>query len=493
MASGALKHIRNYASAGVLAAFAGIITFPLLTRSLSVAEYGILGLITSSATLFVAIGKLGMQHAVIRFYAQIKNENLSYSLKQMNSTVSMVFFLFATITAGLWLAAGFQLLPRVSNFENISGLALIASGIVFLRLLGSGFMNFLRAQQRSAIVGVTQIITRYLYLFGVLVIMISGHVSVAFVLFSMVLAEVVGVSFAAKKYWPDFHFNRADLSTQLAKSMLHYGIPLMMLESLGLVMRLSDRYIIQALLGENELGMYSASYNLTAYLELILLAAMVQAIKPHYMQLWEGEGVEKTKAFLSTGLHTYMVIGLPFIALFSLVSPHLLNFLASPKYSPGTIIIPFVAFSFLLEGSMHFLAAGLYIKKNTKVLMFWGVVATLLNLSLNMLVIPVHGILGAAVVTIVSYLIFMLGVSTRAFKFVAFDIKTRVPLLAMLWSLIVYALLFRLDFGSDFSNLLGKGTIGGIMLGIGVIVMDAGTREWLIERLRRAPSAGAIK
>ena len=128
--------------------------------------------------------------------------------------------------------------------------------------------------------------------------------------------------------------------------MLIYGMPLMMLESLGLVMRLSDRYIIQGVLGEEALGMYSASYNLTAHLDLVILTALVQAIKPHYMQTWESEGVEKTKVFLSRGFHAYMVIGIPFITLFSLVSPHLLNFLASDKYLPGTIIIPFVAFSF---------------------------------------------------------------------------------------------------------------------------------------------------
>lgn len=489
MASGALKHIRNYASAGMLAALAGLVTFPLLTRSLSVAEYGILGLITSSLTLFVAFGKLGMQHAVIRFYSQIKNANLSFSIHQMNSTVSMVFIVFASVTSAIWLLIGFTLLPRLSDFNNISGLFLIASCIVFLRLLGSGILNFLRAQQRSALVGFTQILNRYLYLALILVIMIVGKISVAYVLVAMVLAELVGFTFAARKYWPDFRFTWSEVSKPLAKAMLHYGVPLMMLESLGLIMRLSDRYIIQALLGENDLGMYSASYNLTAYLDLILLAAMVQALKPHYMQLWEGEGAAKTQAFLSKGFHSYLVFGLPFIMLFSLVSPHLLNFLASPKYYPGTVIIPFVAFSFFLDGAMHFLAAGLYIKKNTKVLMFWGVIATILNLGLNYLFIPVYGILAAAVVTVISYMVFVLGVSYRAFELVPFKISLRVPLLSALLSLIVYALLFKLDVGGDLTNLLVKGFIGSIIVVAGVVVLDVSAREWVVNYLRTQKAA----
>ena len=433
-----------------------------------------------------------MQHAVIRFYAQIKNANISFSLNQMNSTATMVFFLLAAVTTILWLMIGFLLMPKMSDFDNISGLFVIASGIVFLRLLGSCFMNFLRAQQRSAVVGFTQILSKYLYLGLILLVMLVTDIGVGYVLLAMLTAEVVGLAFAGKKYWPDFHFNFSEIKPQLSKVMLIYGMPLMMLESLGLVMRLSDRYIIQAMLGENALGMYSASYNLTAHLDLIILTAMVQAIKPHYMQLWEQDGIARTKTFLSSGFHGYVVLGIPFITLFSLVSPHLLNFLASDKYSPGTIIIPFVAFSFLLDGAMHFLAAGLYIKKNTKVLMFWGVLATVLNLCLNILLIPVYGILGAAIVTIISYLLFMLGVSYRAFEFLDFEIKPRVPLIVTLLSLMVYATLFKIDLGGDVINLLGKGTLGGIMLGIIVVVFDAQTRDWVVDRLR-SPKPDAIK
>lgn len=491
-ASGALKHIRNYFSAGMLAAMAGVITFPLLTRSLSVAEYGILGLITASLTLFVAFGKLGMQHAVIRYFAQIKNSNISFELNEMNSTIVMLFVMLATVTAGVWILTGYTLLPQVSNFEGITQLALVASGIVFFRLLGSGILNYMRAQQRSAAVGLTLILNRYLYLAMVIGILFLYDFSVLIVLVSMLIAEIISFGFAAFKFRPDYYFNVREISAALGKVMLLYGMPLMMLESLGLIMRLSDRYIIQAVLGENELGMYSASYNLTSYLDLILLAAMMQALRPYYMQLWESEGVEKTRTFLSDGLHFYIVVGVPLITLFSLVSPHLLNFLASDKYAPGTIIIPFVAFSFLLEGSMQFLAAGLYIEKNTKTLMLWGLLATSLNVGLNLLVIPAYGILGAALVTIISYLIFVLGVSHSAFKFLPFKIGVRIPLLISLLSIMVYLALFKMNFGGDFINLMAKGMAGSALLVLAMLFVDVKTREQVVARLR-APKTGAVE
>lgn len=490
--SGALTHIRNYASAGVLAALAGIVTFPIMTRSLTVGEYGILGLITSSATLFIAFGKLGMQHAVIRFYAQIKNANIDFSLGQMNSTVSMMFLLLASFASVLWIVLGYTVIPLISEFKNISELFLVASGIIFLRLLGSGFLNFLRAQQRSAVVGLAAILAKYFYLAFILLFVLLGWISVGFALASMVFAEIISVAFAAKKYGPDFYFKLNEVSVSLGKAMLIYGVPLMMMESLGLVMRLSDRYIIQFMLGENALGMYSASYNLTAYLDIILLTAMVQAIKPHYMQLWEADGSKATQNFLSEGLRTYLVIGIPLVALFSVVGPHLMGFLASAKYDPGTIIIPFVAFSFLIEGSIQFLAAGLYVKKNTSVLMFWGVIACCVNLTLNIVAIPMFGILGPAIVTIITYALFILCVSVRAFKDLSFSIEPRVPVLASLLSLAVFAILYNMDFGGDFVNLMVKGIIGLVLLVTGIVIIDAKSRELLLERLR-PPKPGVIK
>ncbi len=481
---GVFRHIRNYGSAGMLAALASIISFPILTRSLSVEEYGLLGLITSSLTLYIAVGKLGVQHSVIRFYAQIRSGNIGFSLRQLNSTVSIVFLVFASVTTTIWLFSGLYVLPNFLQSSEISSLFIVAAGVVFVRLLGSGVMNFLRAQQRSGVVAVAQILTRYLYLVLVVALLWFSEVRPQYIIVCLLIAEIAGVAYAARCYGADFNFRANEISGTLARALLVYGVPLMMLESLGLILRLSDRYLIEALLGVNALGMYSASYNLTQNIDFIVLATLVHAIKPIYMQLWEGEGVRATEEFLANGLRVFLVLGFPFLALFSLAGPHLINFLASPKYAPGAVIIPFVAFSFLLEGTVHFLGSGLYIQKNTKALLFWGIVATAINLVLNMITIPVYGIVGAAVVTIVSYAVFMFGVTRQAFQYVPFQIYRKVPAASALLSLAVYALLVRLDFGSDFVTMMAKGIFGAAILSIGLVAIDPTVREWLLARWR---------
>ena len=488
-----VHHLRNYASAGVLSALVGLVSFPIMTRNLSVADYGIVGLVSSSITLFLAMGKLGMQHSVIRFFAQIKNANSAFTVAQINSTVSIVFLCLACIITTLFLLMGFQVLPRFLQYENISSLFLLASVIVFVRLLGSGVINFLRAQQRSADVAMAQSLARFLNLTLILAVLFMATLNPYTVVACLLIAELAGVCFAAWQYRADFHYRRTDISSELVKAMLNYGLPLMILESLSLVLRLSDRYLIEAMLGVDELGQYSASYNLTAYLDIIILASLLQAMRPAYMQIWEASGAQQTIEFLSRGFKWYIVVGIPVIVMFSIVSPYLLSFLAGPKYALGTVIIPYVALSFWVEGAMIFLGAGIYIFKNTKVLMFSSLVATIINLSLNILLIPKFGITGAAAVTVFSYTVFVVVVTFLAFRHVSFKVELRAPAIVTVASILIFALLHSMNFGSDIVNFLAKGVIGSSVLTVVIWLLEPELRDWVMGLLSRIKARRKFK
>ena len=474
--SGLSRHLRNYASAGVISAAIGVVSFPILTRSLDVEDYGLLGLVTASLTLFVAVGKLGVQQSVIRWFAAVRHGRGPYSRAQLNATVAATFLALATVATLAWLAAGTAVFPRFLQADGVGRLFVAAAGVVFVRVLGSGVVNFLRAEQRSGDVARAQMLGRALTLALVIAFVTVDSISPLRYVLALFVADCVAMGYAASRYRGAVRFRVGDLSAPLARALLTYGLPLMLLESLGLVLRLSDRYLIEAMLGVEALGQYAASYNLVGYLDLIVLGALVQAVRPMYMQLHEGEGETATRAFLHRGLHVYLVLGLPFVAVFSLVSPHLLAFLAGQAYAPGTVVIPLIAFSFLLEGTMHFLAAGLYIAKNTRALMVWGGIATVLNLALNVLLIPRLGLVGAASVTIASYAVFLAGVGVAAFRHVAFPLPRAVPAVMALASLGAWAALDGLDLGGDVVDGLVKGVVALPALGVVLLAVDPSMR-----------------
>ena len=476
-------HLRNYVSAGFVSALAGVISFPILTRGLTVDEYGVMGLIVSSLTLFVAIGKLGVQHSIIRFYAQVKNSNINFTLKEFYTTVLYLALGLSTITMFGWLLTGTALIPALTDSDNLTGYFYVATLFIFFRMLASTLGNVLNAQQHSKAVMLAMFIKRISYLLLVVLLLALSSINAYYVIACYVIAELLSLIYVVRAYRPTTTHGLGQFNSELASALMKFGMPLMILESMGLLLRLSDRYLIQILMDENALGQYAASYNLCSYLETIITSSLIVAVKPMYNEIWESKGRQATSDFLSSGLHLYMMIGIPFVAVFSLTAPHVMNILASPKFEPGTVVIPWVTTAILFDGAILFLAAGLYIKKNTRLLLFWGGVATVVNIVLNLLVIPKFGIVGAAAVTLLSFIVFSMGILSSSFKVLSFPIQLRNPALVTLLSFLVWLLVGKLDFASDLMGLIAKGAISTVVLIAVVLLLDRDTRQLVSSRL----------
>lgn len=484
------RHIRNYTSGGLLAALAGLVTFPILTRSLSVEDYGLIGLITGTLTMFVAVGKLGIQHSIIRYFVQIRAGDGGFDRYQLTSTTLLTALLTGLASVAVWVLASAWVLPAFMQTDGLMPMFAVAGLLLLLRLLVSMPINFLRADQRSARAASYQIIQRYAQLLFILALLLTGRVSLLNVLIALVVSELIACSlifFAARDL---IDWRPGSFSGPLVRSLLVYGFPLMVLETVGQVLRLADRYIIESVHGADALGQYAASYNLSAYLQIIIASGVVQAVRPMYTQLWETEGEAATQRFLADGFRYFAAFGLPLITIFSCVAPDLLTFLAGDKYRQGTLIIPLISFSLLIEGALMFVAAGLYLSRRTTLLMYCGLAAVALNIVLNLLMVPVFGLLGAAAVTVVSYLVFGISSGYLAFRVVSFDVRTAELTKLVVASVVIYLAVARLDVGFPLLNIVVKGSASTLLSLLLLYFIDRQIVDTLIGQLRtRLPMA----
>ena len=159
-----LRHIRNYATGGLISAIIGVVSFPILTRSLSVEDYGVLGLVLSTLTLIVAVGKFGIQHSIIRFYAEVNNRNSEFTENQFFTTTLTLGLLLGIAGMIFCLVVGYSFAPIVANSGKISVYFLIGTLYVFFRMLSSNMCNVLSAQLRSSVVMFSVVVRRFTYL-----------------------------------------------------------------------------------------------------------------------------------------------------------------------------------------------------------------------------------------------------------------------------------------------------------------------------------------
>jgi len=474
-----LKHTSTYTIGNLLLTAAGLVSFPILTRTFTVADYGILGLVGATLTLLVACAKLGIQQSVVRFYAEVRAGKLNVTQRQYFSTVLLGMGTVGAIGTALWAPIS-QILPAALwNDARVSGLLLLTSVLVLVRVLDSAMLNILRAEQRSGLYTVYSVARRYAVLGAAIAAALwvlpglTGFYAGTVVLESCATLTLLVLMFQR------YGIGRNEFSPALFRSMVAFGIPMIAFEIGGILLNIGDRYVIQAHLGADTLGVYSAAYNLCEYVEAILINSFGQAITPMIARAWEESGPRATREFIEQVLHFYLIIAAAIVAGLAATGAGVLEFLASSRYAEGRIVIPLIIAGRVCDGALPIFAAGLFLQKRTRTLMLNVVSCAALNLLLNILLVPRIGMVGSAFATLVSYFVLAFAYlrSSRDHLPIRFPLGHAAKCCAM--GLVMYVVLEQIPVADSLYGLAAKIALGALIYVLLAVVLDTRTRQGL--------------
>lgn len=391
-------HASNYAWAEVAGTLAGLLSFPILTRLLSVSDYGTMNLVASVLGLMVAVGKLGIQHAVLRSWAEVGAGRSPYSAAVFRSTVfwGMALTGFAVMLS--WTAVAHWLPDGWWGGSGIGDIMLLAAPLIGVRVLDSLLTNQLRAEELSAAMAIYSTARRYLTLMTVVAVLyflsrdLTGFYIATLAVEAVVIAALMVWNFR-RSGWPRWR----QVSWPLYGSLAAFGLPMLGSELSTVVLTMSDRFIIQTHLDATSLGVYAASYNMCDHMRNALLGAMVGAAYPRCMHLWETEGHDGLLRFLGTFLHVYVVVAAFMVALLAVVGGDLMVVIASTKYAQGGMVAGWIMAGLAIQTALTVAAIGIYLAKRTLLAMGLVLGAGLLSIAANTVLVPLWGIRGAGI------------------------------------------------------------------------------------------------
>ena len=79
--------------------------------------------------------------------------------------------------------------------------------------------------------------------------------------------------------------------------------------------------------------------------------------------------------------------------------------IVGPAFWSGLIIVPIILFGYLFNGMYYVLSAGMFIEEKSSYVPIITGIGAAINVGVNFLLIPVWGIVGAALATLASYLV----------------------------------------------------------------------------------------
>jgi len=395
-----LKHSIIYGFGVVISQVVGFFLIPVYTRYLTPADYGGLEIFQTTLSILGIIFVMGLTGALFRSY-------FNYDDEEKRKTVVGTVFLFLTGTSFLFLLILMALAGNFSALFFSSVEYTFYFRVIFLTLFFDvGIViafSVLRAREESKKYAVFVLI-RFLVtaglniLFvvvlhkGVLGILLGGLIA-AFLLYCILLRSIV---------------KNAKLSFSIAelKEMLSFGLPLVPASLAAWIMTMADRYFLKFLSTSTELGLYSLGYKFGMVVQVLIVAPFILAWAPF---LWSTAKAKNAKEIYSSVL-TYFVVAAMVVALvLSVLSKEVLEVMAAPTFYGAYKVIPLIAVSYVLYGCYQILAIGITLEKKTKYLALIVGVGAVVNLGLNYLLIPSYGMMGAAVATVISYVLLPIG------------------------------------------------------------------------------------
>lgn len=468
------KHSSWYFVGHMLIRFAGCVSLPILTRTFSVEEYGVFSIVSITVLILVAIAKFGSHYSAIRYYSEYKKkgeESVFYT------TLFVQTLLFIFVTAGLFLIMS-KFLSDLIFDSLLKNLVWFVAFFVIVNSLVIRLMNFIRIEQRIKLYNIIYPIRQYSRIGLGLFFIFFFSKKVNYYFTGQILSDFLIIAILiCLIFYKKNRLNLKKFSASLFKKSISYGFPLFLLECSTLIFHYIDRYLIKLKLDTESLGLYTVGANISEYIQGMLFFPISLAILPIYMEMWTNKGKDEVESFLSKTTNYFSILCIPVIFGICMLNEEIVVLLASNKFIASAKVMPFIITGTVIWGFYPIFAAGLYVFKKTKALAAIIFLTSCFNAILNILLIPILGIMGAAIPTFVSYLIMTVVIAKISFKYIKIKINVFNIVKYILASVLMSLIIYNIKIDNILYSLVLKIFIGVFAYSTVVLLIDEKTRS----------------
>jgi O-antigen/teichoic acid export membrane protein len=355
------------------------------------------------------------------------------------SVISVVFF------AGLILSLIVFLLAdsfAIAILKDISAAPLIkiASVVILLQALDLASLEFFRTFGRMKKYSGLMLLQTFAEVGFVAYFVLAGFGLFGAVV-SLLISRGIVLLFGASSIFKEIRFRFPKFYG--VGDYLKFGLPLVPATLLGWITSSSDRYLIGFFSSSQMVGIYSAAYNIGMMIGFF--GAPLQIILfPTISKLYEEGKEREMKTYLAYSLKYFLLFAIPSICGLTILSKQILLIMTRPEFvAQGSLVLPIVAVGALFSGLYGAIFAWiLIVAKRTRLIFVLVSFSAIINLFLNILFIPVYGILAAAITTLIAYFILLLltvHFSRKYIKFeVPYDFIGKSILASLVMALVIY-------------------------------------------------------
>lgn len=380
----ALMIVGNFASK--------LLTFflvPLYTYSLSTSEYGIADLMTTTINLLVPFLTLAVAEGILRMTLDKEMDN-----KQVFSIavyISMIGFLILLIVS-----------PIVVRWVSFSHYYVLFLFYYFLYVAQLMAQQFVKGIEHITVFVISGIIATIVTCGLNIILLLVFNMGIIGYLISLVSGSAFSFIYIVikEKLWT-YLIKIKEIKKESLLIILAYCLPLIPNSISWWISNSSDKYLLTFFCGVSITGIYSVAYKIPSIISMlsgILTSAwQISAV--------ENFGSKESTDFFSDVYNKYASVYIVACSGIILFIKVLARILFSGKFYIAWQYSSILVLASVFQALGAFLGIVYAAAKKTKTILYTTIIGAVGNIVLNLILIPKMGATGAAIATLVSYIL----------------------------------------------------------------------------------------
>lgn len=394
---------------------------PLYTSTLSSKEYGVSDLILVTINLLTPILTLVINEATLRFALD----------KELEKNQVFTIGLSINIIGGIFL---FILVPLLNFLPPLSLYRKYFILYYFSYVFYNFISNFMIGIGKISMYTILNIFQTLLLTVGNIVVLIFLKLGIKGYLLVFIFSYFISIILLfliGKGY--KYIISPLKIKKSILKEMLKYSTPMIPNTLSWWVNNSVDKYLITLICGVGVNGIYSIAYKIPTILSIFISI---------FMSAWRLSAVDNFGSQESQNFYNEVYRKLEsFIIMITagviLINKILAKILYINEFYSAWKYVPILILAFAFHGLSEFFGSIYTSAKKTTMLFYSSLSGAIINIILNLILIPIYSGIGAAIATLISHLLILVIRVLHSKKFISIKIDYKNSILLLLLLLLL--------------------------------------------------------
>jgi len=383
-------------SSNIITIILGLVTTIIIARTLGPELQGIYTLIVLLPTMLVTFMNFGIAPATV--FSIGKNKRTLNTIVSTNIVLSFFISIFAIVIGIL-----FAILTQNTFFEGVALKALLIVLLVlpflfinsFLQAVYQGTQNFRRYNEII-------VLNRVIQSLFLIIVLLIFQLGLTGALIAYGMGSILPTYLIYRYFKKDqFKFKISDFSWSLSKEYFNYGYKAHLSNIVSFLNYRLDLLMVSFYLNPLAVGVYNVAVSIAERL-WVFSAPVSAALFPRISSLESDE--EKTELTVKVArfiLYLSIIVGI----LFFMISPLAIKILFGNEYSDASNVIRILIVGITVFAAERIISNDFAGRGKPELNLYTSIFTVLCNLVLNIVLIPLYGINGAAISTSIAYIL----------------------------------------------------------------------------------------